>query len=405
MEPNFEYKLNPEISNWRSKPEADAELIEDIKKHGQAGKIIFRKLQDGSLELVYGHRRLDACKKAGVQPAYEVRENLSEADAMLLALSENLYRKDLAPIEEARAFNSLKKQKFSTKQIAEHVQRNEEFVKQRLNLLKIPEKIVDKIEEGKLPLFSAAQLSKLNDKPDVQLQVAKDFAERVRRGYSNTEKDLEHEVAEVLAKAKKREELLAKYRPCPKCGSKRVWRDNYNPANYLECEECGLKYEADTKNPWELVELKKEAKKLGMNLEVVDGKGVVLTPEDLVALTPGKPKKLKLDFRSTPPLENWVAALIERANNIKSVDVDNDHINITLIEGTGLHFKGNRQTFKTGPWQAKIHVQKPYAYNEDTTKETEEQLKAVHTFYKAVAGGNTDDITAEEPAEATTKDN
>lgn len=380
----MDLQLNPEISTWRKDPTADRALINDIKKRGQVQKIVARKLADGSLELVSGGRRYDGCLKAGVEPQVEVRENVSDVEAMLIAISENMHRKDLTPVEEARSFASLKKKKVRVKDIARHIGKSVDFVRGRLALLEVPESTLKKIEEGKLPLFVAKHISKLNEYPELQKEVTKDFAHNVRFGYNSNEDDLKRNVEKLLDKAQKRKELVAKHGPCPSCSSKRI-TETWTKGK-LKCEECGHEYSAETKDPWKIVEMKREAKELGMDLSVVNGKGMVLNPKDVANHLAEMKREAKAasvhpDFRSNYPLNTWVLALLQKPDNLKKIEVNKDTITIKLIEETDLKFSAYRKQYKTGE-PAKIHVAKPWM--DDPNDTLAERKKAVLDFEKKV---------------------
>ena len=83
------------------------ELRDSIQRHGILQPIVVRRLDTG-YELVSGERRWRASKQAGLNriPAI-VRENVSDAEMLELALVENVQRKDLDPMERARGFKAL----------------------------------------------------------------------------------------------------------------------------------------------------------------------------------------------------------------------------------------------------------------------------------------------------------
>lgn len=122
---SIQIRLNPEISNWRTDKKPDKELMADIKEKGQVEAITARRLPDGSLEIISGNRRYAALKELNVKQEdmkITILENVGEEDAILMALSGNRYRKDFTAVEEARAFNTLRKtMKWTIEKIAKKV--------------------------------------------------------------------------------------------------------------------------------------------------------------------------------------------------------------------------------------------------------------------------------------------
>jgi ParB family chromosome partitioning protein len=74
-------------------------LVDNIRVHGLIQPVAVRSLANGVLELIAGHRRLQACRDAGHQtiPAF-VHLRLSDASARAMTIAENLARKDLFPL-------------------------------------------------------------------------------------------------------------------------------------------------------------------------------------------------------------------------------------------------------------------------------------------------------------------
>ena len=100
---------NPQQPRRRFDEEALAELAESIRQHGVLQPILVSEDQPGRYHLITGERRLRAARLAGLQaiPAV-IRERLEGAEQLELALVENLQRRDLTPLEEARAFEHLR---------------------------------------------------------------------------------------------------------------------------------------------------------------------------------------------------------------------------------------------------------------------------------------------------------
>jgi ParB family chromosome partitioning protein len=128
--------------------------------------------------LVAGERRWRAAKLAGLDAIPALVQDLSDRDALELALTENLLREDLNPLEVARAYNALK-EKFALghEEIAARLGVNRTTVTNTLRLLRLPPEIQDMIAAGELTAGHARALVTL-DSPQAQLRIAKLVAEK-----------------------------------------------------------------------------------------------------------------------------------------------------------------------------------------------------------------------------------
>lgn len=125
------------------------ELADSIKKNGVLQNIV---VQNGTDHIIAGESRWRACKKAGVKiPARVV--DVSESEALKIAMLENLHRNSLTPMEEARGFERmLKLDKTLTQQkVAKELGLSQSVIAARLALLDLPEQIQTLIELGTLP--------------------------------------------------------------------------------------------------------------------------------------------------------------------------------------------------------------------------------------------------------------
>ncbi len=86
------------------------ELANSVKTKGVLQPILVRKLGDGGYELIAGERRWRAAKLAGLKRIPAIVRPATDAEAMEMALIENLQRKDLNPVEAARAYQRLMKE-------------------------------------------------------------------------------------------------------------------------------------------------------------------------------------------------------------------------------------------------------------------------------------------------------
>lgn len=118
-----------------------AELQESMAQVGQAVPIKVRSIASkkgmpGHYEIVYGHRRLEAARLLKWQEIEALVEDLTDEQAMIQGLAENVQRDDLEPLDEARAYKRLMDD-FGWKQerIAAEVGRGHQYVSRLLALL------------------------------------------------------------------------------------------------------------------------------------------------------------------------------------------------------------------------------------------------------------------------------
>jgi ParB family chromosome partitioning protein len=170
------------------------ELALSIKETGILQPILVTR--DGErFRILAGERRARAARLAGLtRVPVLVREGLEDKDHLLLALVENVQRRDLTAMEEAEAYWHLK-EKFGMTQdeIAERMGKDRTTVSNAMRLLKLPAEIRAQVEDGLLTAGHARTLLALPSAAD-QETLAREF---LRRGLSV--RAAESRVAEFLA--------------------------------------------------------------------------------------------------------------------------------------------------------------------------------------------------------------
>lgn len=362
--------LHPEISKWRSaEKKVDPQLLRSLNDHGQIQAITFRKLKDGKLELLAGARRyahLKLLKLSFDEIKTDIRDKLTNKEALTIALAENFFRKDLSPMEEARAVNSMLKAKISIKKIAGMLNKSQSWVTSRKNLFELPEKIRDTFEKKELNFGFSVPLRKLGGMEEAQAALLEKIVEGKKSSYSygtmKTIEQAENFVTQILKQIKDAEDLLLKYGPCPICGGndidKRAWRGE---EEHLHCnkEGCEHDWHGITKEPWAFYELKQNAEEMGITL-VEEAPGTMkVTPKEAADMIVRRerrerlaaeekeaelPEKFRCKVRLLALLEPLIAG-----DNIQKLEVNGDKIEIQLIEtGPDLHFNGLRKDYKAG---------------------------------------------------------
>lgn len=148
--------------------DALAELADSIAKHGVIQPLLVRPMPDGSYQLVAGERRWRASRMAGLTEVPVVIKELSDDEAMALALIENLQREDLNAIEEAQGIKALMDTLSLTQdEAAERVGKSRPAVANALRLLKLPDSVIALVSDGKLSPGHARALLGFKDEQDI----------------------------------------------------------------------------------------------------------------------------------------------------------------------------------------------------------------------------------------------
>lgn len=126
------------------------ELTESIKAQGVLQPLVVRRRGE-HWELIAGERRLRAARRAGLDTVPVIEREVSDTEALELALIENLQRENLNPIEEALGYQQLIEQ-FHLRQedAAQKVGKNRATVANALRLLKLPEEVQALVRKGQL---------------------------------------------------------------------------------------------------------------------------------------------------------------------------------------------------------------------------------------------------------------
>jgi ParB family chromosome partitioning protein len=158
--------------------EALAALAQSIREKGLLQPLLVRPVaeEDAAFELVAGERRWRAAQRVGLHEVPVVVRPLADAEALEIALVENLQREDLAPLEEAEAYRRLIAEFGRTqKTLAAAVGKSRSHVANTLRLLSLPEPVLHRLDGGEL---SAGHARALIAAPDPAALAA----EVVRRG-------------------------------------------------------------------------------------------------------------------------------------------------------------------------------------------------------------------------------
>ena len=136
-----------------------ADLAASIKEKGVLAPILVRPLGPDSYEIVAGERRWRAAQMAKLHDVPVVVRELADAEALEIAIIENVQRANLNVVEEAMAYDELITRFNRTQeQVAQQVGKSRPHVANTLRLLKLPESVKALLREGKLTAGHARTL-------------------------------------------------------------------------------------------------------------------------------------------------------------------------------------------------------------------------------------------------------
>ena len=162
------------------------ELVESIRTHGVLTPLLVRPAKPGTYEVVSGHRRLHACKKLGIETVPTLICTLEREDAIIALVDSNLHREKLLPSEKAFAYKlkmeALSKQgkrtdltsrqvgeKLTVTQLSESSNESERQIHRYIRLTNLIPGILEKVDEGRIALTPAVELSYLTETEQANL--------------------------------------------------------------------------------------------------------------------------------------------------------------------------------------------------------------------------------------------
>ena len=174
------------------------QLIESVKNRGVITPITLRRKEDGRYEIVSGHRRRRACELAGLETVPAEIKELTRDEAIILMVESNLQRSVILPSEKAFSYKmrleAMKRQGQRTDLtcgpvdhklegmksrdvIAESTNDSARQVSRYIRLTELIPEILDKVDEGRIALRPAVELSYLNDEEQQDLLPAMELAD------------------------------------------------------------------------------------------------------------------------------------------------------------------------------------------------------------------------------------
>lgn len=190
--PRSESKLPPEgeqrmlpidlVRAGRLNPRKDfreddlAELAESIRQKGLVQPIVVRPdPASGGYEIVAGERRWRAAQRAQLHQVPAIIRDLSDQDALEIAIIENVQRADLNALEEAGGYRELMERfGYTQDQLAEVIGKSRSHLANTLRLLKLPAGVQDLVRQGSLSAGHARALVGREDAEALALHIVKE---------------------------------------------------------------------------------------------------------------------------------------------------------------------------------------------------------------------------------------
>ena len=146
--------------------EALRELSASIKEHGVIQPIIVRKIGD-KYEIIAGERRYKASIMAGLTKIPAIIRNLDDKEASKVALLENLQRKDLTAIEEARTYQKiLELDSMTQEELGRTMGKSQAAIANKMRLLSLPDEVQEALLHDKISERHARSLLNLDTSLD-----------------------------------------------------------------------------------------------------------------------------------------------------------------------------------------------------------------------------------------------
>ena len=171
--------------------EALRELSASIKEHGVIQPIIVRKIGD-KYEIIAGERRYKASTMAGLTKIPAIIRNLDDKEASKVALLENLQRKDLSAIEEARTYQKiLELDSMTQEELGRTMGKSQAAIANKMRLLSLPDEVQEALLKDQISERHARSLLNL-DTPEEQINM-------LRKIITNrmTVRELDNEIREL----------------------------------------------------------------------------------------------------------------------------------------------------------------------------------------------------------------
>ena len=158
--------------------DAMQQTVESVRAYGVLVPAIARPLEDGSYELISGHRRKHACELAGLSTMPVIIRDIDRDAATIIMVDSNLQRDSILPSERAKAYkmklDAIKRQgarhdltstqvaqKLSVEKVAEEAGTSKDHVRRYIRLNELQPELQNMVDDGKIGMTPAVELSYL----------------------------------------------------------------------------------------------------------------------------------------------------------------------------------------------------------------------------------------------------
>jgi len=152
------------------------QLTESIRSQGVLTPLVVRPINNDEYEVISGHRRLHACQKAGIEMIPAFIYSMDRSEAVVAMVDSNLHREKLLPSEKAFAYkmkmDALKHQGKTSGQVGQKWTRDtmaggtddsSRQIHRYVRLTHLQQKILSMVDEGRIALTPAVELSYLTE--------------------------------------------------------------------------------------------------------------------------------------------------------------------------------------------------------------------------------------------------
>ena len=161
--------------------EAMTQLVASVAEKGVLQPILVRKAGGSNYEIIAGERRWRAAQRAGLHQVPVLVREVTDPEALEIALIENLQRQDLNPIEEAEGYRRLMQEfAYSQEQAAQVIGKSRSAVANALRLLNLPASVQGMLQDGRLTAGHARALITATDPEELARRII-DSALNVRQ--------------------------------------------------------------------------------------------------------------------------------------------------------------------------------------------------------------------------------